>query len=476
MPALIFCLCINRPTYDLNKVFKYYNVYKVEICRKHSRIGIVVWGDCFFSFSCISLEGKGYMIMAIGMAASHAADKRLKDAIFGANAACREAVEKYGIEKVTNATIGVMMDEAGKLACLPTMERVYRSMDMTELIAYAPISGLPDYLKAVEELTFADQKPEGYFGAVATAGGTGAIHHAVANYAEKGDAVLTSDWFWGTYNVICHEEGCRLENYRLFDEKQNFNTASFTGKVDELMKKQDSLLIIINTPAHNPTGFSLSEADWNQVLDVCKSYAAKGKKVSILVDIAYIDYAGEKNETRKFMKKFSNLPENILVMFAFSMSKGYTMYGQRTGAILAVSSSKEVIEEFGEINKYTSRATWSNINRGAMALLAKIQQDTSALAQFEKERDDFYRMIQQRGDIFMQEAKDCGLNALPYQGGFFLSVPAADPGAVCDKLHDDLVYAVPLKLGVRIAACSVSSAKMKGMAAKVKKALDAVQR
>ena len=32
----------------------------------------------------------------------------------------------------------------------------------------------------------------------------------------------------------------------------------------------------------------------------------------------------------------------------------------------------------------------------------------------------------------MQEAKDCGLNALPYKGGFFLSVPAKDPGAVCD--------------------------------------------
>ena len=413
--------------------------------------------------------------MTKGMAASHAADKRLKDAIFGASAACREAIEKYGAEKVTNATIGVMMDDSGKLACLPTMERVYRSMDMTEIIAYAPITGLPEYLNAVKDLTFADQKPEGYIGAVATAGGTGAIHHAIANYTEKGDAVLTSDWYWGTYNVICVEEGCRLENYKLFDENQNFNLADFTDKVNELLKVQDSLLVIINTPAHNPTGFSLSEEDWDNVLSLCKEHAAKGKKLSILVDIAYIDYAGEKNETRRFMKKFSNLPENILIMFSFSMSKGYTMYGQRTGALIGLSSSKEVIEEFNEINKYTSRATWSNINRGAMALLARIQQDSAALAQFEKERDDFYHMIQQRGDIFMQEAKACGLNALPYKGGFFLSVPAKDPGAVCDKLHDDLIYAVPLKLGVRVAACSVSSAKMKGIAEKMKKALEAVE-
>lgn len=409
------------------------------------------------------------------MAATHAASKRLKDAIFGASAACAEAAKKHGADKVTNATMGVMMDDEGKLASIPTMERVFRSLSVEDYVRYAPIPGLPDYLDAVIDLTFADQKPEGYTAAIATAGGTGAIHHAVANYAERGDKVLTSDWFWGTYNVICNECGCKLTNYALFDENNNFNIADYTAKVDEIMKEQDSLLVIINTPAHNPTGFSLTEEDWDNVLALTKKYAAQGKKMSILVDIAYIDYAGEKNETRKFMKKFGNLSANIFVMFAFSMSKGYTAYGQRTGALVAVSSSEEVITEFKEINKYTSRATWSNINRGAMTLLAKISADKETLAQFEKERDAFYQMIQERGMLFMKEAKECGLNALPYKGGFFLSVPAKDPQAVCDKLHEDLIFAVPLKMGVRIAACSVSAAKMKGIAAKVLKALKAVE-
>jgi len=413
--------------------------------------------------------------MTTSMAASHAADKRLKDAIFGASAACQEASKKYGKDKVTNATIGTMLDEDGSLLCLPTMERVYRSMPMSDIIAYAPISGLPDYLDAVIDLTFADHKPEGYIGSVATAGGTGAIHHAVANYAEHGDYVLTSDWFWGTYNVICNECGSKLTTYQLFDKDQNFNIDGYAAKVDEILQHQDSLLAIINTPAHNPTGFSLTEEDWDNVLAVTKKYAAQGKKMSILVDIAYIDYAGEKNETRRFMDKFSNLPDNVLIMFSFSMSKGYTMYGQRTGALIGVSSSKEVIEEFKAINKYSSRATWSNINRGAQALLVRIQQDKASLAQFEKERDDFYKLIQNRGEIFMKEAKECGLKALPYKGGFFLSVPAKDPQALADELHKDLIFAVPLKLGVRVAACSVPTEKMHGVAAKFLKAQQALE-
>ena len=75
----------------------------------------------------------------------------------------------------------------------------------------------------------------------------------------------------------------------------------------------------------------------------------------------------------------------------------------------------------------------------------------------------------------MQEAGECGLPALPYNGGFFLSVPANDPQAVCNKLHDDLIFAVPLKMGVRVAACCVPEAKMHGVAAKVLKALQAVE-
>lgn len=415
--------------------------------------------------------------MTTTMAASHAQGKMLNDAIFGASGAANEAAKKFGAAKVTNATIGAILDDAEKLACIPTMEKVFRALPISDCIAYAPISGLPGYLDAVVDLTFADQKPEGYYASVATAGGTGAIHHAIANYSERGDQVLTADWFWGPYNVLCQEAGRKLATYTLFDEAQNFNIRSFTDKVEELLKVQDSLLIIINTPAHNPTGYSLSEHDWEQVLDVCRTQAKSGtKKISILVDIAYIDYAGEKNETRRFMKQFGNLPANILTMFAFSMSKGYTMYGQRTGAIIGLSSSKEVIDEFANVNKFTSRATWSNINRGAMTVLTQIQQDKALLQQFEAERAAYYQMIRDRAAIFMQEAQGCGLKALPYKAGFFLSIPSSDPKAVCNKLHDDLIFAVPLKLGVRIAVCAVPAAKMKGMAQKVLNAMDAVEK
>ena len=263
----------------------------------------------------------------------------------------------------------------------------------------------------------------------------------------------------------------------MLDENNKYNLPALKAKVEEILSKQKSLLLIINTPAHNPTGYSLSEEDMQGVIDILKNATeGTGKTVTLLLDIAYIDYAGERQAVRKFFKKISNLPANILTIVAYSMSKGFTMYGQRTGAMIGVSSSKEVIDEFKGINQYTSRATWSNINRPAMKTLATVYKDPELLAAVQKERNDYYQMIKARADLFMKEANECGLKCLPYIAGFFLSIPDTDPEAVCSKLHDDNIFAVPLKAGIRIALCAVPLKKIGGMAAKIKAAQDAVHK
>lgn len=412
--------------------------------------------------------------MSMSMASSHSVYKKLNDAIFNASAACQAAVAHHGAENVVNATIGVMMDEQGKFVCLPTVEKVYRSLPIEEITNYAPISGINEFRDLAIDLTFADNRPDGYFAAVATAGGTGAIHHAIANYAEKGDGVLTSNWYWGNYKVICEEEGCRLSTFKLFNDQNKFNVEDFQKSVEILTNGQDSLLVIINSPAHNPTGFALTGDDWDQVIDVLTQVANNGRRISLLVDIAYIDYAGETNATRKFMQKFSRVPKNVLVMFAFSMSKSFTFYGQRCGALIAYSPEESVIREFENVCKYSNRATWSNCSRGAQRLMIELCNDKTAYKKFLQERTDLYNLVEKRGELFMKDAAECGLEALPYNGGFFLSVPTKNSTKVCDRLHEDLIFAVPLKLGIRIAACSMSMKKIDGVAKKIKLAMDEI--
>ena len=413
--------------------------------------------------------------MKLSLAAAHAKGKAANDIIFAASMAAVAKEAEIGSDKVTNATIGAILDEEGKLVCLPTVEKVLRSLPTKELIAYAPISGLPEYLESVVTATFGNSRPEGYIAAVATAGGTGVLHHAIWNYTDAGDTVLTSDWYWGPYDVLCKDMDRKLATYKMLDESNKYNLPALTAKVKEIFAKQNSLLLIINTPAHNPTGYSLSESDIEGVVNCLKEATeGNGKKAILLLDIAYIDYAGEKEEVRKFFKKVSNLPENILTIVAYSMSKGFTMYGQRTGAMIGISSNADVIQEFKDINQYTSRATWSNINRPSMKTLAIVYNDKELLKAVENERDFYYKMIKARADLFTKEAEECGLKMLPYIAGFFLSIPAKNPKAICEKLHEYNIYAVPLAAGVRVALCAVPLKKIVGMPAKIKAAMDAV--
>ena len=408
--------------------------------------------------------------MAIQMAASHAVGRKLIDPIFEANAACKEAIKKFGADKVTNATIGTVLDESGNLSVMPTVEKVFRSMSMAEFMSYAPISGRADFIDLVKQKINCG----GNISAIATAGGTGAIHHAIANYAERGDKVLTSDWRWGTYDIICNETGKKLETFQLFDnDYTHFNIDAFSAKVEEILSAQNSLLIILNTPAHNPTGYALSDGEWDKVLDVIKTCASGGKKITLLVDIAYIDFAGA--GAWNFLSKFENLPENILILVAMSMSKSFTLYGQRTGALIAISASNEIISEFNDTNKYSSRATWSNINHGAQVLFTKINSDENLRADLAGDQKILREMVNSRAEVFVNEAASCGLKIVPYKGGFFIAVPAENPKAVCQALQKDLIFAVPLKLGIRVAACSTPFEKISGVATKIKSAIDAVK-
>ena len=408
----------------------------------------------------------------MSMAASHATGKVATDVIFGANQLAVEAMQKHGRDMVTNATIGAILDDNEALVVLPTVDKMFRSLPAAELAGYAPITGLPDYKEAVIGLAFGSSRPEGYVNAIATPGGSGAIRNTIWTYSEVGDTVLTTDWFWGPYKTMCEESLRKLAVFNTFTPEGGFDLASLEAECAELLTKQNSLVLILNTPAHNPTGFSLSMEEWEKTVDLLADFAAnKSKRIILFVDVAYLDYAGEKETAREFMRLFSGLPENLLVVIGFSASKGYTMYGVRTGAMIAVTASKAVANEFMNTNELACRSTWSNCARSGQKILASIYGDKALLAQVEAEREQWRLTIEQRAKIFMQEAREAELATLPYKAGFFISIPTTAADTVVARLNEQNLFAVALDKGVRLAICAIPGQKVPGMAAKIAKAM-----
>ena len=406
------------------------------------------------------------------VAAKHAKGKKLKDVIFVTAGQAQADAKENGRENVVNGTLGAIHDEDGKLVFLKTVKDEYLSLPDSEHIGYAPIAGVPEFLAAAEKECFGQSRPEGHIRSIATAGGTGGIHHLVHNYTEPGDEVLTADWYWGAYRVICSDVGRTLVTYSLFDEHNNFNHEAFQNRVNELAAKQTNVVILFNTPGNNPTGYSIEDKDWESILNFLKELVAIGRNnVIIGIDVAYLDYSGEKEEVRAFFSKFSHLPKEILTCVCYSLSKGFTMYGQRVGALIGISDDEEIADEFLEINKSTSRATWSNICRPAMRTMANIVADIAKFKAYEDERNCYYQLIRDRADIFKQEAAQVGLPMLPYRGGFFITIPTDSANAICEELKKEHIYVIALANGIRVAACGIPKFQMTGLAENIYNAM-----
>ena len=133
------------------------------------------------------------------------------------------------------------------------------------------------------------------------------------------------------YKNIAAEQGRGFETFEMFDEDGKFNLADFEYKVNKLLRIQDRLVLILNTPANNPTGYSLSLEEWKSIIEILNR-VPDDKVVALVVDIAYIDFAGDEKKVREFIPELEKLKSNVLPLLAYSTSKTFTFYGFRCAA------------------------------------------------------------------------------------------------------------------------------------------------
>lgn len=395
-----------------------------------------------------------------------------EDKIFGISSRAKAMIAEKGRKQVVNATIGALLDDDGKLMVLSSVSDVFKSLEMADCAEYAPIAGTAGFREAVKKDLLRNFKPECYVEAVASPGGTGALKNAISNYTGFGDKILAADWHWGPYKTIAEEHGRKLAVFRFFDEEGNFDKASFEEKVGGILKEQERLAVIINTPAHNPTGYALSENDWKAVSDVL---GRAGKKITLIADIAYIDFAGDEDESRAFLPMLEKMPENVFVVIAHSLSKSYTLYGMRCGALICMARSRELAEEFKSVCEFSARGSWSNCARAPQVILEKIYEDEELLKKVTEERKSFRDMLLRRGEAFRKAALEADLEMVPFRGGFFATLPCGEPEKVSAELEKRGIFVVPFGKGIRVSLASVSEEKCGALPAEIKKAMGEIR-
>lgn len=395
----------------------------------------------------------------------------VEDKAFGASNRAKKMIAEQGKDKVINATIGSLLDDEGNLVVLDSVAEVVKTLKPVEYADYAPIGGVAAFKEAVKKAAFGSFQPKTYTEAMATPGGTGALHNVIINYSAIGDKILTTDWHWAPYNTIAGEIGRSVDVFQMFDGEGKFNVKGFADKVKELVAAQGSLVIILNTPAHNPTGYSLTEEDWDGVMEAVNAEAANAESILLMVDVAYIDFAGDEEEHRKFLPKLEQVPENVLPVIGYSLSKTFTLYGTRCGAAVCLAQTKEIADEFKRVSEFSSRAAWSNAARISQQILSQIYGDDQLLDKVGAERAKYREMLISRGRAFAEEAEKIGLEIVPFDAGFFVSVPCEGSDAIAKNLEAEGLFILPLAKGLRISVASISEAACRKIPAMIKKYL-----
>ncbi|MCB9915289.1 MAG: aminotransferase class I/II-fold pyridoxal phosphate-dependent enzyme [Planctomycetes bacterium] len=360
-------------------------------------------------------------------------------------------------ESILNATLGALMDDTGQLCVMPSVAEAITRVPIQRAAAYAPILGPPAYLKAVIADVFGDGPLAAQATAAATAGGTGAILHAITTFLDAGQALLTSDYFWAPYRIIASHTRRAVETFRMFDAEGRFDLRAFEEALLGQIARQGRVLAVLNVPCHNPTGYTLDESEWNELERVLARHAGRAP-IAVLFDIAYAKFGHE--ETGAWVRHLAALAEHVQVLVAWSASKAFAQYGARVGALIALQRDDEERTRIRNALSFACRGTWSNCNHLGMLAVTDLLTVPEHRAASERERAALVELLAQRVEAFNAEAARYDLHYPRYEGGFFVAVFTPDAPATAAHMRELGVYVVPLGGAVRVALCSTPVAEI----------------
>ncbi len=281
-----------------------------------------------------------------------------------------------------NLGVGVYFDDNGKLPLLQCVQAAEKTMmDKPTARGYLPIDGIVAYDAAVKGLVFGAESDVVKSGRVATVqgiGGTGGLKIG-ADFLKKvspGAKVLISDPSWENHRALFTSAGFEVATYRYYDAAKR--GVDFDGMLADLNAAPAGTIVLLHACCHNPTGYDITPAQWDQVIAACTA-----KQLTPFLDMAYQGFGYGIAEDGAVIGKFVASGLNFFVSTSFS--KSFSLYGERVGALSVVASSKEECDRVLSQLKIVIRTNYSNPPIHGGAVVAAVLNNPELRALWEKE-------------------------------------------------------------------------------------------
>lgn len=387
------------------------------------------------------------------------------DLIFTLNSAAQKRAAAG--DSVINATVGALLDDNGKLVVLASIMEQFAQLTPPEIAPYAPIAGDPAYLLALTQRQWPQLTSYGV--GVAAPGGTGALSLSLRNLLEPGDSLVTAAPFWGPYSTLALENKVTLETVPYPAAGESIDIDAWKSTCTAVLRKQNRLLVWLNDPCHNPTGHSLTASDRAALKSMLRELAEIGP-VTLLLDLAYLDYTRDAEGVRTALDDYADFAKegSVLVCAALSLSKAFTIYGARAGALVFPWTDDKALQS---ALASSCRGSFSNCARAPMSVLLRVSRDEAVKKKLADEHAHWNKILVERTNALDAALKSEGLPGAPWHGGFFITIRTANPFDVCNRLQEEGVFVVPMPEGLRVGVCSLRVQDAPRFAAAVRKCL-----
>lgn len=273
-----------------------------------------------------------------------------------------------------NLSIGLYYDEQGIIPQLQAVAAAEEQLkaEPQQASLYLPMEGLNAYRNAIAPLLFGADHPmlkAGRIASIQTLGGSGALKVG-ADFLKRyfpNSGVWVSDPTWDNHVAIFNGAGFEVKSYPWYDAETNgVKFDAFLAALKALPKQS---IVLLHPCCHNPTGADLTDAQWDQTVEVLKA-----QELIPFLDIAYQGFSAGMEADAYAIRAIAAAGLPALVSNSFS--KIFSLYGERVGGLSIVcDSTEEAGRVLGQLKATVRRNYSSPPNFGAQVVARVLNDD-----------------------------------------------------------------------------------------------------
>ncbi|HEX4298186.1 MAG TPA: amino acid aminotransferase [Devosia sp.] len=335
--------------------------------------------------------------------------------------------------------VGVYKDDRNNTPIMSAVRKAeQRIHDKASTKTYKGVVGNREFSAAIVDLALGDAVDKSRVRCVNGAGGTGAlmILMFVLGRARPKGKIYISDPSWPNHWPLAENANLTPVTYPYFDPQTR--RVDFDAMMQAVDRLTSDDVILLHGCCHNPTGANLTPTQWDRVVESLKRTGAFP-----LVDLAYLGFGdGLEADAYGVRKVASSLPE---AMIAFSASKNFGLYRERTGVAIAIARDAATADVVSSQMQNIIRGTISQTPDHGAEIVRTILEDKELRAEWEAElnamRERMQRLRVKLAAAIKRKSNSRDFDFIAEHSGMFSLLGL--PQDVVEKLKkDDAVYMI----------------------------------